>query len=260
MFMLMLMRCLSQMSSTATLCVTGLLTIICISLQWPGVNLVGEAEFPLDRPLARIFDTSNVVIQVISLPVLVNTLSTSVFAFSKVLWSMANSGLFPPELAVNKRLPGCYEESSSAAIIVGSCASLILLFAAAAMGSMFLLVLNAGWFAAILYYLGGCAAYIVFKLQLSELTRFYVSPVGLYGVAAAAFVLFIIFVCGIINLRGGSFGITLFVLLMASIYYFLVGKDRQRLSPEERNITLAAHVAKGNSKAPNISSTVCSSS
>jgi amino acid permease len=236
------------MFSCGTLCASGLLVILCISFQEPGIKAVGEAEFPLDAPLSRTFGTSYLVIQLISLPVLVNILSSSTFAFSKILWSMANSGLFPPALAMKRQLPGCSEGTFAASVLTGSFASMILLFSAAAMGSMFLWVLSAGWFAVLLYYMGGCAAYIIFKLHLSELPRSFVSPVGSYGVAAAAFIIFIIFVCGLLHLNNRSFAITVFVLFLASIYYFLVGKDRQRLSPEERNITLAAHVAKGKLK------------
>jgi ethanolamine permease len=189
---------------------------------------------PLNNGFMRIFSVSYESASVLSVPATFATAFGFVFGYSRVILSMARSGLFPPCVS------STYGEYKTPviAILLGSvlsyCLVLLGLFIPIVQTYLFNVCILAGFTA----YIAQLAGFILFRIRHPDQERLYVSPLGIPGAVfgMAVFGLSAVSVIGFQNDNSIAFVIYLTLIGIASVYYFGYAKSRQYFSAEEKFI------------------------
>ena len=198
------------------------------------VRSVATQLAPLNNGFMRIFAISYESASILSVPATFATAFGFVFGYSRVILSMARSGLFPPCVSCTY---GEYK-TPVIAILLGSALSyglvLLGLFVPIVQTYLFNVCILAGFTA----YIAQLSGFILFRIRHPDQERLYVSPLGIPG-AVFGIVVFsfsAVSVIGFQNDNSIAFVIYLALVGLATLYYFTYAKSRQFFSAEEKFI------------------------
>jgi amino acid transporter len=202
---------------------------------------------PLNNGFALIFDsiggggkgaTASYALwaSVLSVPATVATAFGFIFSYGRTVFSMARSNLYPPLLA---RTYGKYK-TPYMAYLFGSVFGYILCLIAYFIPYVATLLFNQCIMAAFLAYISQCIAYINFKKQYKHQARLFYNPLGIAGAIYAGTVFALAAIGSAFYQNDGfnSLYIFLVTILLYTLYYFFYAKERQQISPEEKEIFL----------------------
>jgi ethanolamine permease len=153
---------------------------------------------------------------------------------------MARSGLFPPflgELSEGDKLP-------VKSLLTGAAVALLLTMAGWLLDADYEYFISGGILAAVCAYISTFISFIIFRVHYKGLQRKYVSKTGVTGAAFGIIISSIIFI-GVVVERKFALLVWLVMIVSFTLYYKFVAAARQRLSVEEKDVMLIAHVIKG---------------
>jgi ethanolamine permease len=219
-----------------TLFVTSILTILVASSLPPLGDTVPLALelAPLNNGFERMFSMSYRDASTLSIPATFATAFGFVYGYSRVILSMARSGLFPSCLSLTF---GKYR-TPYVAILVGSLLSYGLVLFAHFVPITQTYLYNICILSGFTAYVSQLSGFILFRIRHPDQERLYVSPLGIPG-AVFGIVVFsfsAVSVMGFQNDNSVAFVTYLFLIFFASIYYFAYARKRQYFSVEERFI------------------------
>ena len=240
----------AMLTSSIFACVSAAIVISITAAQAPGVDVLSDATviLPLQFGLKRLFQTSSKAAQLlIGVPVVATAGGSILYASERVMCALAIAGLFPPDLIAPVAFAdGIFTARSRTALASLVLAFLLVILVAITGVESFTDLALMSSLAYNIFILGGFASYIIFKNKLTEIERTFISPFGVSGAVVGILLTLLQMICTVFVLRSWLTLIYLLVLIgAASLYYVFVGRDRQRLSPEERSILLGAHVLLG---------------
>ncbi|KAG9413600.1 hypothetical protein AC1031_012829 [Aphanomyces cochlioides] len=234
-----------QIASMITLIVTGVwIYVVCIFLP-PGMPTLVDELAPLNRGYTRMFNMSNETATLLAVPATFATAQGFMLSYANIISAMANSRLFPRELAKRRKV---YKTPVNS-LVCGSLISFGLCFLVY-YNSLNRVMYNACVIFAFVAYISQCYGYIQLKRRHGSMLRLFHSPVGVYG-AVFATLIWIMNLIGIVGFQGDdevSLSISVGLMLIFSIYYHTYAKTRQTFSEEEQKIMLVVHVAKHNNQ------------
>jgi len=217
--------------------------VVCVTLYiYQDMEQLILEAFPLVKGFKRIFKCTDLEASLLSIPSYLGAAFGCAFGYSKLLWSLAESGLFPSFLTKCSKA-GCPYKSILCGALLSYCICLILQF------SPFVsLAQNLGnlcFLSAYVSYCGYCVSYVILKSHYAGSIDFsFKSPVGIGG---ATYVI-CVFVYGIISVPMSDGGISFYFLIVfwifSSFYYYTVAIHRQKFSTDEqKSIFLSRGVA-----------------
>lgn len=162
------------------------------------------------------------------------------FAYSRLIFAMARSGLYPVSLgtvSTNSRAP-------RNAIIAGTVGVYVILVLGWVYSSDYMDIFAGGILAAACAYVSMFLSFIIFRLHFTGLDRQYVSKTGVIGAWYGALVSMLI-VVSVVLTRAYTALVFLGMIFSFSVYYYFIASKRQRLSAEEKEVMLVLHVIKG---------------
>ncbi len=218
--------------------------VILVCSQSPGPMAMGAVEFPLAAGYSKLFGTKSRLLQLFSFPPLLLMNIGSLYASSRIVFSMARSGLYSP-------IFGRLSSLGSPCASLFTCCSLSALstFLAWKLGCIdFFSLVSAAQVAGAFSYMSSFVSFIIFRLNFPDLERQYVSIVGIPGAVVGILLCVLVIVCIFASTREQAAFVYSFigsVLVIASTYYVFVAKNRQRFSDQERDILFTAHLMKG---------------
>ena len=204
---------------------------VCASLPMLDNIPTSQLSAPMSVGFALMFKMRVSDAIVFSLPATYATCYGFTFAFSRILLSMSQSGLFPPIL---KHTYGKHK-APYAAIIAGSalgyCLCLAMYFIPAAEG----LILPVCVLSSFIAYISQFVGYHIFKKKYGHYAKTYTSPLGIWGAGfgGAVFSLGVVALCAFQD-DYVAFITTLFLGFFCTIYYYAYAKRRQIFSEEEK--------------------------
>ena len=189
---------------------------------------------PLNNGFTRMFSLSYSVVSVMNIPATFATAFGFIYGYSRVILSMARSGLLPILLA------GTYGEYQTpyAAIIAGSVVSYLLVLIAYFVPLVATYLFNVCVLAGFTTYISQLTGFILMRIRHPTQERLYVSPLGIPGavVGMIVFGLSAVSVIGFQDDNSMAFCIYLCIVAVCTFYYFLYAKKRQYFSVEEKFI------------------------
>ncbi|CAK4195260.1 unnamed protein product [Aphanomyces euteiches] len=229
-----------QVAAMITLIVTGVwIYVVCIYLP-PAMPTLVEELSPLNRGYTRMFNLSNETATMLAVPATFATAQGFMLSYANIISAMANSKLFPKELAHLHKM----HKTPIYALLFGSIISFGLCFLVynyALDGIMY----NACVIFAFLAYISQCYGYIQLKRRHGSMPRHFHSPVGVFGAVFATLIwtMNLIGIAGFQDDNEVSLVIALGLIAVFSIYYHIYAKPRQTFSDEEQKIMLFVHVS-----------------
>lgn len=227
---------------------------ICASLP-PGIDFTSIQEFPLNTGFQHMFGLSNTNIDVntlviaLSFPATYATAFGFIFAYGKLLSSLATSKLLPTFLGLLTTSPNSHPVPYAAMItgsLLGYSICLLVYFIPLVKTHLFSICILSGFLA----YISQCIGYIFLQYKYQGIKRKTKSPLGLFGAVYAISV----FTLGVVSIIGfqkdDQIAFISFVSMVAamSVYYFTVSKFTQTFSKDEQKILFVAHVVNFNVK------------
>ena len=225
-----------------TLFVMSLLTIfVCSSLpplsaksdNFPEGSVATELE-PLNNGFIRMFSLPYSVVSILNIPATFATAFGFIYGYSRVILSMARSGLFPSYLASTY---GEYQ-TPYVAMIVGSFVSYMIVLIAHFVPIVETYLFNVCILAGFTTYISQLIGFILMRIRHPTQERLFVSPLGVPG-AVFSMIVFGSSAMSVIGFQeDNSVALCIFLCIVAicTIYYFLYAKSRQYFSVEEKFI------------------------
>jgi len=225
-----------------TLFICGMFVLFAASTTAPTIQELQKDPFPLNNGFSVIFGCSYQIASLFSIPATFATAFGFVFAFSQLLYGLAESGLVPKVLGL-KTLNG----SPYAAILIGSFISYILCLVIVFVPSMGTFLYQICFLAAYLTYSCQCISYVYIKKRFGGIKFPFKSPFGVYG-AMYGLSIFLLAAVSISFFQVDYVALPALILLwlFLSVYYFLFARNHQRFSPEEQRSVLVAHTIRYN--------------
>ena len=225
-----------------TLFVMSILTIfVCSSLPpLPASDdgLLGASvamdHVPLNNGFIRMFSLSYSVVSMLNIPATFATAFGFIYGYSRVILSMARSGLFPSFLA---NTYGEYQ-TPYAAIIAGSVVSYLLVLIAYFVPLVATYLFNVCILAGFTTYISQLTGFILMRIRHPTQERLYVSPLGIPG-AVVGMIVFGLSAVSVMGFQGDNsmvLCIYLCIVAVCTVYYFLYARKRQYFSVEEKFI------------------------
>jgi ethanolamine permease len=164
------------------------------------------------------------------------------YCYFRLIFSMSRSGLLPRQFGFLNALNG----APTKALIAGTVTSLLFMLIAWLFLSShgYVGFFSAGIFVSVSVYTSTFISFIIFRIHFKILDRLYVSLMGIPG-AGLGIIISVIIMIGIAVTSPYSFLSFVVLLVTASLYYFYVAAARQKLSTEEKEVMMVAHVIKG---------------
>jgi len=222
-----------------TLLLTGMLVVSFASYrQAPGV--LAAEPFPLNPSFMSLFNCSYLQATALSLPATFAGFYSFIFCYGTLLDALSESGLLPEQLS--RKFNGVPWVAFVVGSVISYCTCLVVFYRP----EIYHILLTYCALAAFISYCAYTIGYIRLKLQFSEIHFKFSSPIGIFGALYA----FIVFFCAVVSLifflNGGFIALAFLVILSAcsSAYYFRFAKRKEKLSPDEKNSLLIAHVIK----------------
>ena len=196
---------------------------------------------PFSLGFSLMFNISEEVAIVFSIPATFATAYGFIFAYSRVLLGMARSLLLPPFLL---RTYGKYH-TPYVAILIGSMlgyALCIIVFLFPDVHSyLFTVCILSGFLAYVSQFIG----YIIFKMKYDQRERMFTSPLGIFGAIYGALI-FTVGAIAVCFFQDDNYLNMKCIIVLCAVYtfiYFFYSKKRQSFSSEEK-IFFPVHVVK----------------
>ena len=232
-----------------TLVVTGALIFLLNPAVGGGAKELGVSGTPLFDGFKAVYgdNAGAAVLALIGLVGLIASFFTIIYAYGRNTYSLSRAGYFPHFLSLTHPTL----KTPHIALIAGGVVGLILailvyqlgLAGGLVAGQIVGALLYMAVFGAVISYAMQCLSFILLRRRLPNITRPYRSPVGEWGAGIAG----VIAVVSLISLyfneayRPGVVG-TLVYFALGIVYFFLFGRHRLVLSPEEEfALTLGEH-------------------
>jgi amino acid transporter len=193
---------------------------------------------PLNLGFTHMFrGMSNRQATALSIPATYATAFGFVWAFGRVIASMAESHLFPTYL---KQTYG-EQKVPYMALITGSILSYILCMVTYFMPILGTYIFNIAILSGFMAYVSQCYGYIILKIRYDNQERLFKSPFGIAGAVFGALVFTIgaISVIGFQNDRQVAFYAFLCQVVVVSGYYYGYARSKQRFSDDEKFVFVA---------------------
>jgi len=226
-------------ASLTTMFVTNIFVILTTLYMYDDIDQLKMEAFPLNKGFVRVFKCTNEQATLLSIPAVFASSFGAVFAYSKLLASLAESGLFPSFLAHSTEAGSPFTSIIFGALI-SFCGNLIIDFSPSVSTSLG----NLCFLTAYITYCAYGISYIVLKRRYSGSIDFsFKSP---FGVGGALFFI-CVFACGIIFIglsQGMPFLFLAILWTSSAAYYFGHAKNQQKFSTNEQtSIFLLKRVA-----------------
>jgi len=225
----------------STILFVSILVVVCSYLS-QDPNLIFSEQYPLNAGFMLFLRCSYRQATMLSMPSTFATASGFTFSFGKLIDALSASRLFPISLHNNSK----QSRMPFVAIIGGSLGSYLICCLIWFFPSLHSIFSNFCYLAAYVSYCSYAVGYISLKINFSTIKYSFFSPLGVFG---AAYVL-IIFFFGIVSVvffqTDKQMGLVMLSILwiFSSCYYFTYAKAVQKLSPEEQESLMIAHVIK----------------
>jgi len=220
--------------------VTFLVIISTLKLNSDFDTLATDA-FPLNNGFVSFLGCTSEQATFLSIPGTFATGYGFMFAYTKLIHSLAMSGLLPEFLGYTTAADSPYN-----AAIWGSLAS----FAACALiefvPTLALPLSNLCFLAAYITYCVYCLSYIRLQQKFGKSITFaFKSPLGQFGAVYGIFIftIGIVSICAFQNDKGMAVILLVALWVGSSIYYFAISKNRQKFSKEEQKAIFLGKVA-----------------
>jgi ethanolamine permease len=203
-----------------------------------GAHKLGSSLEPLLDGFRAIYgDVGVVVLGILALTGLVASFHTILFAMGRQVYSLSRAGYFPTALSITHETYKTPHIAMLAGSVVGLAVMLIIWFAmgaekgGAAIGSI---LLNMAVFGAMFSYILQAISFILLRQNQPNMARPYRSPLGIPGAIGTIIigVITLLFQVQDPNFYYGVFWVAVW-FLAAIIYFWLVGRHKLILSPEE---------------------------
>jgi ethanolamine permease len=203
-----------------------------------GAYKLGSSLEPLLDGLRAIYgDVGVVVLGILALTGLIASFHTILFAMGRQVYSLSRAGYFPTALSITHEKHKTPHIAMLSGSVVGLAVMLIIWFAmgaekgGAAIGSI---LLNMAVFGAMFSYILQAISFILLRQNQPNMVRPYRSPLGIPGAVATIVigVVTLLFQIQDPNFYYGVFWVAVW-FLVAIIYFWLVGRHKLILSPEE---------------------------
>ena len=195
---------------------------------------VAEDLAPLNNGFILMFSLSYSAVSALSIPATFATAFGFIYGYSRVMLSMARSGLFPSCLAYTY---GEYQ-TPYVAIIVGSFMSYMLVLIAYFVPIVATYLFDVCILAGFTTYICQLVGFILMRIRHPTQERLFVSPLGIPG-AVFGIMLFGLSAVSVMGFQeDNSVALCIYVCVVAvcTTYYFLYAKSRQYFSVEEKFI------------------------
>jgi len=217
----------------ASLCTTiaSNIFVVCITLYvYEDVEQLALETFPLNRGFIRVFKCTDVQAILLSVPSFLGSCYGCAFGYSKLLSSLAESGLFPSFLATCTNVGSPYKS-----ILFGALVSYWICLVMQFSPTASLVLVNFCFLSSYISNCGYCVSYVLLKFHYSGSIDFtFKSPLGIGG----AFYGICVFVLGMISVvvsdRGESLCLLVVYWTCATFYYFGIAHRRQKFSADEQ--------------------------
>jgi ethanolamine permease len=232
------LTCLAAMLMTA-LCVA----FVAMSLPAPGgiVAMIGTLA-PLSNGFARVLRVSATGATWISLVPTYGVAFGFMWAYARLIKSMASSKLLPPVLTTTNRY-GTPWLAHLVGSLIGYAACLAMAYVPIVIYFLFPITMAF----AFLSYMGQCLAYVLLRLHFPVMKQSTTkSPLGLLG-ALYSLCVWLVCLVGVL-LNGRVILVVGPFTVLASLYYYAIARKRQTFSDEENKILLSAHVSRFNAQ------------
>ena len=199
-----------------------------------GLSVVAMDHVPLNNGFIRMFSLSYSAVTTMNIPATFATAFGFIYGYSRVILSMARSGLFPSFLADTY---GEYQ-TPYAAIIAGSTVSYLLVLIAYFMPLVVTYLFNICILAGFTTYISQLIGFILMRIRHPTQERLFVSPLGVPG-AVVGMIVFGFSAVSVIGFQEDNsmvFCIYLCIVAVCTFYYFFYAKKRQFFSVEEKFI------------------------
>ena len=230
----------------ATMCCTYVvlaisIVVVLVTCSTTSIDVLVEQDFPLILGYRALFGTDdNRNLRIVLIPPMYLMSSSFQLAYSRLIFAMARSGLLPPVLGNL-----CAGRSAPRnAIYAGTVVLFPLIAFAWTLNTAYESVLSGGILAAVWAYFAMFISFIIFRLHFDGLERQYNSPVGIPGAIFGISVSVLIIVSIIVTNYLSAVFLTA-IIIFFSVYYYFAAVTRQKLSAEEKEVMLVAHVIKG---------------
>jgi amino acid transporter len=195
---------------------------------------------------SRMFRSTSNLIFLILVPVSIGNVLCTSFASSKLICAMARSGLYPAIFGETKTIPFICTSSPVFSISLSTsitlCASFLLwYFQVTSVQSCNAAVL----FSSVAYVLT-FLSFIMLRSFFRDKEKQYHSFTGVVGACFGIAYFTATFIAVFVRFETQAIFIFVSVFSSSIMYYIFFGRKRQRLSPEESNTLMVAHVIKGN--------------
>jgi len=220
------------MASLGTIFILNVLVICATLYIFQDSDELALVSYPLNKGFSRFFSCTEEHATLLSIPATFATAFGFIFAYGKLLNSLAESGLLPSFLAQCTQAGSPY-----GSIVTGSfisyCIYLILEFLpniAPAFGNLCFL-------GAYITYCSYCVSYIAIKKEFGKSINFsFKSPLHIFGAlyAICVFAYGIVSICMSKENPGMTYLLLAVLWICSSLYYFMVARHCQRFSAEEQ--------------------------
>jgi len=235
----------ASVACVITLVFTAVFVLFVSNTAPQGSEKLSNEGFPLNKGFSLIFSCSYSAAAVLSFPATFATAFGFIFAYSRLLCGLSESGLVPSLFGLKNSKGVPY-----GAIIIGSFMSygLCLIIYFVPITGVYLSQIC--FLSAYLTYVCQSIAYIYIKKKFQTIECTFKSPMGIFGAYYSLFVFVIAAISICFFQAEGNDAICLPSLLIIwaclSVYYFLVAKHKQKFSSDEQKSVLVAHTLKYN--------------
>ncbi|KAF0686957.1 Aste57867_21249 [Aphanomyces stellatus] len=237
---------LGQRWAMITLVITGLSSIVIVAGLPPGVIGAPDVLCTSNSGFMRLFNISDAASTIFSLDGVIGTIFGFIFAYSKLLTSVASSKLVSPHFGTRFFA----NQTPAISLSMGAVLAYMLCSMVYCWPSTQAVLNNVCMLSASFAYSTQLYGYIFLRRNFAHLERKFKSPFGIPGavVAMAIFGLDIISITFFQHDNGAAILCFLALIGALVLYYYKVAKHRQVFSEEERKILFSAHVARINLK------------
>ena len=222
-----------------TLLITGALTLF-LNTGVVGATPLGDSATPLFDGFTTIFGagTNAELLGLLGLTGLIASFFTIIYAYGRNTYSLSRAGYFPKVLSITHPKRRTPHVALIAGAVVGYLLSLLIYelgkSESKTAGQIVGALLYMAVFGAVISYAMQCFSFIVLRRNLPNITRPYMSPVGIVGAAIAGVIALVSLVSLYSNedYRPAVYG-TLIYFVLGILYFAIAGRHRLVLSPEE---------------------------
>ena len=217
--------------------------IIFVSCSLSPTIEVASSLSPLDVGNSRIYGVDETMVTLFAIPATFATAFGFIFAYGKLICSLALSKLLPIELSHTTQRNSQPYAAAILGCIIGYFICLLAFYSPYIGSQLF----NICVLSAFTCYISQCIGFYMLKTKFAGLKRKYRSPLGIFGAVYAGIIFSLGFISVIAFQDDNQFAFIVFICLLgvASVYYYFVAPG-QVFCAEEQKVMLNAYVINAN--------------